>query len=315
MKVLITGAAGNLGSFLAKRLMGGPYELSLMVHRKGLPFDVSHEPRVSVHVADLAVPETLAVPCRGVDCIVHFAGVLFRPHPERFLVQTNVGYVKNLIDAALAAGVGRFILVSFPHVEGISFPDRPATGRLDGNPESVHARTRLAAEQHLFRKCEGGNMIPVVLRPGMIYGRDVLMIDSGRWLARNYLLSVWQQPTWIHLLSLPDFLSSVVAAIEGEDVSGVYNLGDEKPLTLQEFLDTLCDHWGYHRPWRLPEWMFYVAAWLCETLASVFKTRAPLTGDFIKIGMASYVSDTTRMKQELLPALAYPTLNEGLELL
>ncbi|MEK7817868.1 MAG: NAD-dependent epimerase/dehydratase family protein [Actinomycetota bacterium] len=315
MKVLITGAAGNLGTFLAKRLMGGPHELSLLVHKTGLPFDVSHEPRVSVHVADLAVPETLAGPCRGVDCIVHFAGVLFRPHPERFLVQTNVGYVRNLVDAALAAGVGRFILVSFPHVEGISSPERPATGRLDGNPESVHARTRLAAEQHLFSKCEGGNMVPVVLRPGMIYGRGVLMIESGRWLARNYLLSVWQQPTWIHLLSLPDFLSSVAAAIEGEDVSGVYNLGDERPLTLQEFLDTLCEHWGYHRPWRLPEWMFYAAAWFCEVFAMVFKTRAPLTGDFIRIGMASYVSDVSRMKRELLPELAYPTLREGLTLL
>lgn len=315
MKVLITGAAGNLGSFLARRLMRGPHELNLMVHKKGLPFDVSRESRVSVHVADLAVPETLAEPCRGVDCIVHFAGVLFAPHPERFLAQTNVGYVRNLVDAALAAGVGRFILVSFPHVEGFSYPDKPAKGRLDGNPGSVHARTRLAAEQHLFGKCEGGNMVPVVLRPGMIYGRGVLMIEAARWLARNHLLAVWNQPTWIHVLSLPDFLRSVVAAIEGKDVSGVYNLGDERPLTLQEFLDTLCDHWGCRRPWRLPEWTFPAAAWLCEAFASLFKTRAPLTGDFIKIGMASYVSDTTRMKKELLPELAYPTLNEGLELL
>lgn len=315
MKILVTGAAGNLGSFLAKHLMGGPHELSLMVHKKGLPFDVSGEPRVSVHVADLGVPGTLAEPCRGVDCIVHFAGLLFAPHPERFLPQTNVGYVRNLVDAALQARVGRFILVSFPHVEGVSYPDRPAMGRLDGNPESVHARTRLAAEKHLFGKCEGGGMVPVVLRPGMIYGRGVLMIEAGRWLAKNYLLSVWKQPTWIHLLSLPDFLSSVGAAIEGGDVSGVYNLGDDKPLTLQEFLDTLCDHWGYHRPWRLPEWMFHAAAWCCEAFASVFKTRAPLTEDFIKIGMASYVSDTSRMKQELLPELAYPTLKDGLALL
>lgn len=315
MKVLITGAAGNLGSFLSKHLIGGPHELKLMVHKRGLPFDVSREPRVSVHSADLADPATLAEPCRGVDCIVHFAGILFASHPERFLEKTNVGYVRNLVDAALAAGVGRFILVSFPHVEGVSYPERPATGRLDGNPESVHARTRLAAEKYLFGKCEGGGMVPVVLRPGMIYGRGVLMIEAARWLAGNYLLTVWRQPTWIHLLSLPDFLSSVTAAIEGGDIEGVYNLGDDRPLTFQEFLDTLCDHWGCHRPWRLPEWMFFAAAWFCEMFASLFRTRSPLTGDFIKIGMASYVSETTRMKRELLPELAYPTLREGLALL
>lgn len=315
MKVLVTGAAGNLGAFLAKYLRGGSHELSLMVHKKGLPFDVSGDPRVSVHLADLARPETLAEACRGVSCIVHFAGVLFAPHPERFLPETNVGFVRNLVDAALAAGVERFILVSFPHVEGESFPERPARGLPGGNPASIHARTRLAAEQHLTGKCEGQGMVPVILRSGMVYSRGVLMIETARWLARRRLLSVWKRPSWIHPLSLPDFLSCVRAAIEGEDVAGIYNLGDDGPLTLQEFMDTACDWWGCRRPWRLPAWCFYAAAWCCEAFATAFKTRSPLTRDFIKIGMASYVSDTSRMKQELLPELAYPTLKEGLALL
>ena len=42
---------------------------------------------------------------------------------------------------------------------------------------------------------------------------------------------------------------------------------------------------------------------------------APLTRDFIRIGMASYVSNMERMKAELLPQLAYPNLKSGLELL
>jgi hypothetical protein len=40
-----------------------------------------------------------------------------------------------------------------------------------------------------------------------------------------------------------------------------------------------------------------------------------LTRDFIKIGMVSSVADTTRMKRELLPRLAYPSLTAGIELL
>lgn len=315
MKVLVTGAAGNLGSSLARHLLGGPHALHLLIHRKPLPADIATSPQVSVHRAELENPATLSAPCQGVDCIVHFAGLLFAPRPEKFLPKTNVGYVRNLVAAALAAGVQKFILISFPHVEGESFPDKPASGRLDGIPISVHAQTRLAAEQHLFEACAGRAMVPVSLRAGTLYGRGVLMVEAARWLLRHRLLAVWKQPTWFHLLALPDFLACVAAAVERENIAGIYNLGDDQPMTLQEVLDTLAAHWGFRKPWRLPRWSFSVAAWVCEAFALAFGTRSPLTRDFIQIGMVSHVSDTARMKKELLPELAFPTLRDGLVLL
>src|SRR5512132_3418771 len=146
MRVLISGAAGNLGSHLARSLAESPHHLRLMIHRRPLPFDTAPFPRMSICRADLEDPASLARACDGVDCIVHFAGVLFRPRPESFLPRTNTGYVAGLAAAALEAGVRKFVLISFPHVEGETTPDHPATDRLDRNPTSVHARTRLAAE-------------------------------------------------------------------------------------------------------------------------------------------------------------------------
>lgn len=314
MTVLISGAAGNLGTFLARHLRAR-HELRLLVHRRPLPPDIAAAPNVSVYQADLDDPRTLTVPCRGADCIVHVAGLLFAPRPARFLPRTNIGYVRNLVAAALDAGVRRWILISFPHVEGESTPQRPATGRLDGTPASVHARTRLAAEKHLFASCQGTQVAPVVLRSGTIYGRGVLMIEGARWLLRRRLLALWTQPTWYHMLSLPDFLSCVQAAIERDGVSGIYNLGDDEPMLLQEVLDEMALHWGYRRPWRLPRWAFFAAGGCCEGFATIFGTASPLTRDFIEIGMVSHTSDTTRMKSELLPRLAYPSLREGLHLL
>ena len=92
-------------------------------------------------------------------------------------------------------------------------------------------------------------------------------------------------------------------------------MADDQPMTLQEFLDTLAVHWGYPKPWRCPRWMFPLAGAGCEAFASVLGTKSPLTRDFIKIGMASSVADTSRMKRELLSRLAFPTLRDGLELL
>lgn len=314
MRILITGAAGNLGSLLARSLLDEPHELRLLIHRRELPYDVSGRANVSVFRGDLGDPATLVEPCADTDCIVHFAGLLFAPGPEQFLPTTNVQYVRNLVAVALASGVRKFILVSFPHVEGESTPERPARGLLDGNPTSVHAKTRLAAEKHLFEKSRGTGMTPVILRAGMIYGRGVLMIEAARWLLRRRLLAVWKEPTWNHLLALPDFLTCVRRAIE-QNVSGIYNIADEEPVTLQDFLDAAAVTWGFPKPWRCPKWCFYAAASCVEAFATLFRTASPLTRDFITIGMASCVADITRMKRELLPQLAYPSLKQGIVLL
>ncbi len=315
MKILITGAAGNLGSLLAQSMLDGPHDLRLMIHERALPFDIEAYEHVSLFQADLNDPETLLEVCRGSDCVVHFAGVLFQPWPGRFLPETNVEFVRNLVRAALEGGVGKFILISFPHVEGETTPNTPATGRREGDPDSIHARTRLEAEHHLFSACEGRAMTPIALRPGMIYAQGVLMIDAARELLARRLLPVWRAPTWIHLLSLPDFISCVLASIGNENVEGIYNLGDDEAITLQEFLDRAAVMWGCPRPWRAPKWAFYLAAFFVELFASIFRKPAPITRDFIRIGMASYFSDTSRMKAELLPELAYPTLDEGIDLL
>ncbi len=315
MRILITGSAGNLGSLLARHLLGSEHQVRLMYHQTPLLPELASAANMSPCKADLAQPETLIEACRDVDCIVHFAGVLFAPRPDRFLPTTNVQYVKNLVAAAKAEGVGRFILISFPHVEGESTPDAPATGNRGGSPTSVHARTRLEAEEVLLSACDGTDMVPVVLRAGMIYARGVLMIDAARWLARRHLLHVWRRPTWIHLISLPDFLTCTMAAATRPGVEGIYNLGDDQPITLQEFLDSAAAQWQAARPLRLPNWCIWTAAWCCEAWATIFRTKSPLTRDFISIGMASYWSDTTRMKAELLPELAHPTLGQGLDLL
>ena len=314
-RLLITGAAGNLGSRLVRRLLPSGRALRLLIHRRELPAEITNHRNVAVHRGDLAIPESLTGAGAGVDCIVHFAGVLFRPRPEEFLPHTNLQYFKNLMDVALQNGAGKVILISFPQVEGETTPDHPAVGRLDGKPTSVHARTRLEEERYLFAACEGTGTVPVSLRAGMVYGQGILMIEAARWLLKHRLLGVWRKPTWAHLISLDDFLAATQAAIEKESVAGIYHLGDEQPLYLQEFLDLLADHWGYARAWRLPVPLIHVAAWGCEAFATIFRTPSPLTRDFIRIGMASCCGDTPRMREELVPQLRYPGIQDGIGVL
>jgi nucleoside-diphosphate-sugar epimerase len=287
-----------------------------MYHRKPpLAPDLASAPNVSAVQADLAKPETLIPAVEGVDAIVHFAGILFAPRPERFLPVTNTQWFSNLVNAALQAKVGRIILISFPHVEGPTTPDQPATGRLDREPMSVHAKTRLQEERLLFERTKGTETTPIVLRLGMVYGRGILMINAARWLAQRRLLGVWREPTWFQLISIADHLRAAEAAALKPGVRGIYHVGDEKPMTLQEFLDKACGAWNCRRPFRTPLWTIYVVASLCELFAAILKKPSPLTRDFITIGRVSHWGDTKRAREELIPELKYPTLDDGLSTL
>lgn len=314
LRIAITGAAGNLGSLLSHGMVERNLDLHLLIHRKNIEQDLQNRDNVSVFRTDLANKATLVQALDGVDVIVHFAGILFKANPEKFLPETNTQYFNNLLDVAVAQKVKRIILISFPHVEGENTPDNPAKGTLDGMPESMHARTRLEEEKLLFEYGKKYNFEPVSLRVGMVYGKGILMIDAGQWFARHYMLGIWKKPTYIHLISKPDFVNATIAAAEKPDIKGIYHIGDEGVQTLQEFLDDITVYKKNHKPWRMPVWMIMTAARSFELFSAIFNTQSPLTVDFVKIGMASYYGDTERMRKELLPDLKYKTYKEGMEL-
>jgi hypothetical protein len=134
-------------------------------------------------------------------------------------------------------------------------------------------------------------------------------------MLRHRLMAVWRRPTWAHLLALPDFLSALQAGIELDSARGIYQVCDDGPLLLQDFLDHFAERIHCPRPWRMPEWVFHAAGVACEAGALLFHRSAPLNRDIIRAGMTSCVADTSRMKRELLPRLAYPTIEEGWEIL
>ena len=138
------------------------------------------------------------------------------------------------------------------------------------------------------------------------------MIEAARWLAKRRLLGVWKERTQIHLISKDDFCAACTAAITSATASGIYHIGDEGNVSLQEFLELACRQWQVGPPWFLPLWLIYTAAELCEFYSGITGSVSPLTRDFIDIGRVSYYGDTGRMRKDLLPVLKYRTLAEGL---
>jgi nucleoside-diphosphate-sugar epimerase len=313
--VLITGAGGNLGGLLADYLKDSGLTLNLMIHHKDVSSELKALPNVHVFRADLNNSQSLKPALKNVDTVVHFAGVLFKHNPAKFLHQTNTKYFMNLLQQAIMSHVKRVILISFPHVEGETYPELPARGEQYGVPNTVHAQTRQEEERALFGFGKFVGMEAVSLRVGMVYGKGVLMIDAARWFSHYRLLGIWKEPTYIHLISLPDFLEATKQAIIKPNIQGIYHLGDEGEQTLQHFLNKATEKWGYKPPWRMPVMLIKMAAALFELGSMLFGIKSPLTLDFVKLGMVSYYGDTKRMRDELLPDLKYATFRQGIDTL
>lgn len=314
LRVAITGAAGNLGNLLAEGLLTEDVIQNLLIHHKDVNAKFKDKEDIHIFPIDLANKASLGEALEQVDVVVHFAGVLFKANPEKFLPKTNTQYFKNLLSAAVEKQVKRIILISFPHVEGETSPQNPARGILDGKPISMHAQTRLEEEKLLFDYNIKSNIETISLRVGMVYGAGILMIDAAQWFARHKLLGIWKKDTYIHLISKTDFVACTIAAIKLPNISGIYHIGDEGIQTLQTFLDDITRYKSNTPPWRMPVWMIMMPARCFEFFSLVFKTKSPLTVDFIKIGMVSYYGDTSRMREELSPTLKYRTYKEGIEL-
>ncbi|MEU1019913.1 NAD(P)-dependent oxidoreductase [Streptomyces sp. NPDC005898] len=113
--VLLTGAAGGLGTLMRDLLPAHGHDLRLLDVRA-----IEDEP--DAIVADLADKEALRAAVRGVDAVLHLAGISLESTFDKIL-KANIEGTYNLYEAARAEGVRRVVLASSNHAVG--FTPRP----------------------------------------------------------------------------------------------------------------------------------------------------------------------------------------------
>lgn len=111
-RILITGAAGEIGTVLRAGL-AGHYSLRLLDVRPCTRVTADEE-AVVTDVGDVAA---VTAATRGIDCVVHLAGVP-REGPWDQILPRNIAGTYNVFEAARASGVKRVIFASSNHVIG-----------------------------------------------------------------------------------------------------------------------------------------------------------------------------------------------------
>jgi UDP-glucose 4-epimerase len=146
MRILVTGSAGHLGEALVRVLGDEGHDV--------IGLDVLE----SVHtdtVGSIADRRLVRECVQGADAVLH-AATLHKPHvgshPRQAFVETNIAGTLNLLEEAVAAGVGRFVFTSTTSAFGRALtppPGAPAawiTEEVAPVPRNIYGATKTAAE-------------------------------------------------------------------------------------------------------------------------------------------------------------------------
>lgn len=177
-RILITGAAGNLGRKLAEHL--APRCLLTLLDRVAAP---------GVIAADLGVwNDDWAQHFKGIDAVVHLAGNPIAYHDWPELIGPNIDAVANVFEAAARNGVRRVIFASSNHVMGgyQTAEDVAALGTRTHSPRAG-ARTGSPCYDSVMSSYQGEPGVPITEdlppRPGLRYFADGAERFSGAYAA------------------------------------------------------------------------------------------------------------------------------------
>lgn len=229
MKVLVTGATGKVGSRFVPRLIAKGYDVTLLVR------DASKAlPGAKVVVGDLYDPSTLTSAVTGMDAVIHLAA-LFRTFTDNEgIIKTNHAGTVALAQAAMAAGVKRFVFVSTSNVysSGYGHPAKE-DDIVDINDPRAYSSSKIAAEQALLKM----DLDVRILRLGFVYGDHDPHIEEIMPILKNWGRHSGSRMHMVHHL---DVAQGLFLLLQQDGINGqIFNIVDDAPITLYELAESL----------------------------------------------------------------------------
>ena len=243
-RVVITGASGNVGTALLRKLAAADadYDVVAIARREPPPTDVYRS--ACWHQLDLSDPKAVTHLQRlfhKARCVVHLAWAFQPSRNPRYLDAVGVGGSSAVLIAAHAADVSHLVYLSSAATYA------PAPGqRVDeswstaGIPTSTYSRAKSAVEALMDDYDRKGDGVPITrLRPGFIVQRQAAAS------IRRYAFPAYLPPRLVRLLPLVPLLlpaSLALPVIHADDVAdacikaierrvfGAFNLSSEPPV-------------------------------------------------------------------------------------
>ena len=304
MNILITGVHGFVGSNLVEYLKESHsiYGLDIIQPEKdGIVRTFSWDDLVSI-------PE--------VDAIIHLAGKAHDTKNQSAAAAyfaVNTGLTQKIFDYFLASGAKKFMFFSTA---------KAAADRVDGvltedvvpSPVGPYGESKIKAEEYILSKELPVGKDVYILRPCMIHGPG----NKGN---LNLLYNVvskgipWPLGAFDNrrtFTSVENVCFAVNGLLTQNVASGIYNLGDDEPLSTNELIEIICSVVGKKaRIWRIPAGLMTFGARVGGCL------HLPLNSERLRKLTENYVSSNEKIKMKLgiscMPVSARDGLRRTLE--
>jgi len=303
MRIVITGASGNVGTALLRRLASEAVSHHIIGVCRRPPEPAPPYDDVDWVGLDLAEPQAeqkLGPLMCGSDAVIHLAWGFQPSHDTDYLERLAVGGTRAVIDAADRAGVGHLV-----HMSSVgAYSPGPDHDRVDeswpvrGITSLAYSRHKVAAEELLdaYVASKPDGMRIARMRPAFVLQRD-----AGSALLR-YGVPGFVPAAAVRFLPFlpldrrlvvqgvhPDDLADAVVGVLERGSTGAFNLAAEPPLTRADFAAAL-----RAAPVHLP------AALLRKLAALTWRARLqPLDPGWIDLAFAVPLMDTGRARSEL----------------
>jgi 2-alkyl-3-oxoalkanoate reductase len=301
MNVLVTGASGFLGGWVAEQLVKQGHTARCLVRRSS---DTTHLKTLSgVELVDGHIEDAsaLAAAVQNVDAVIHAAGLVKARNEDEFMRINALGSRLLAEAAASVKTLKRFVLVSSleatgPTLDGTPSPVTQAT------PVTAYGRSKLAGEQAVLAlKSE----LPVtVLRPGAIYGpRDREIFAAVQSISRGLMPNVAGGRALGVFIHGRDCADACIQAISAKLDSGtILHLDDgAKALPQRAFLQAVESAVG-KKAWLtlpLPAFALKSAAAVVKTFGAASNRAVMLTPEKASMLLLHWVGDSRETSTKL----------------
>lgn len=265
MRVLVAGATGAVGSRLIPLLVQAGHSVVGMARRPDGAAAIERDGAAAA-IVDALDAEAVREAVLGArpDVVVHqltaLRGVTDLRDFDQALAQSNLLRTKGLdylLAAAVEAGTRRVVVQSYcgwPYAPS-GGPVKSETDPLDPDPPRRMRRT-LDAILHLERATTTGQMDGVVLRYGSFYGPDMGVLSDTilDQIRRRRFPILGSGGGWWSFVHIDDVAVATAVAVE-RGAPGIYNIVDDEPAPVDQWLPELATLLGVRPPPRLPGWL------------------------------------------------------------
>jgi nucleoside-diphosphate-sugar epimerase len=251
---------------------------------------------------DLRDPTALKQATQGIDTVYHIAA-LFRPEnvSRKAMWETNMQGTKHILDAAVNAGVQRFIHCSTVGVHG-DIKNPPANEETPYGPGDYYQESKTEGERVALQYMAEGRLPVVIFRPGGIYGpRDLRFLKLFKAIKTRRFVMLGSGRVIYQMIYIDDLIDGILlCGTEQKAIGNIYILTGEEPVTLNQLTRVVAAVLGVPAPrLRFPVTPAYVAGFICELICKPLGVHPPLYRRRVDFFRKTRSFDISKAKREL----------------